>query len=196
MPIDHNRKLIFIHIPKNAGTAIERHCNMKDTGHKNWKYYFSKYLSEWEEYTSFAIIRDPVDRFISSYRYARMKKSYWHDNPQPNKAIYGEHPDYQICNKFDINSLCSKLNSNAVKLSHPGWLPQYKWICNWRRKVKIDVLIKYENLNKGLETLKIHDLPKLNFSKGSEDLEITEENKSFLRSFYKKDYKLLESIKN
>ena len=47
---------------------------MNDTGHHNWKYYFSKYLSEWNEYTSFAVIRDPIDRFISCYRYARMKK--------------------------------------------------------------------------------------------------------------------------
>ena len=43
MPVDHKRKLIFIHIPKNAGTSIEKHCDMNDTGHKSWKYYYSKY---------------------------------------------------------------------------------------------------------------------------------------------------------
>ena len=74
MPVDHKRKLIFVHIPKNAGTSIEKHCEMDDTGHKNWKYYYSKYVTEWNEYTSFAVIRDPIDRFISCYRYARMKK--------------------------------------------------------------------------------------------------------------------------
>ena len=69
MPVDHKRKLIFIHIPKNAGTSIEKYCDMNDTGHHNWKYYFSKYLSDWNEYTSFAVIRDPIDRFISCYHW-------------------------------------------------------------------------------------------------------------------------------
>lgn len=196
MPIDHKRKLIFIHIPKNAGTAIEKYCDMNDTGHKHWKYYFSKYSSVWKEYTSFAIIRDPIDRFISCYRYGRMKKSYWHDNSQPEKAIYGIHPDHKICKELDINSLCSKINSNTIKLVHPGWTPQYKWICNWRGRVKINRLINYENIIKELETLGIYDLPKINLSKDSEVLEISNKNKSLLRSLFKKDYKLLQSIKN
>lgn len=195
MPIDDNRKLIFIHIAKNAGTAIEKFCNMRDTGHKDWKYYYSKYSTEWAKYTSFAIIRDPIDRFISCYRYARMKKSYWHDNSQPDKALCGIHPDYKICNDLEINTLCSKLNSNNIKLAHPGWRPQYKSICNWRGKVKIDMLINFENINKELGLLKINNLTKINISKGSKDIRISAKNKSILRSYYKKDYKILESIK-
>ena len=57
------------------------------------------------------------------------------------------------------------------------------------------MLINYDNINRGLEVLEIDSLPKINQSKGSDCIEISDKNKSILRSYYKKDYKLLETIK-
>jgi len=193
MPVDHKRKLIFVHIPKNAGTSIEKYCDMNDTGHHNWKYYFSKYLSEWNEYTSFAVIRDPIDRFISCYRYARMTKSYWHNAIEPDKAIYGIHPDYKICSRLDINSFCSELFYGSVKLKHPSWSPQHLWIIE-DGEVKINRLVSYENIDKELEIFGIYNLPKKNFSQGSKEVNLSDENKKFMQKVYSQDYKLFDLI--
>ena len=57
-----------------------------------------------------------------------MTKSYWHNAIEPDKAIYGIHPDFTICSKLDINSLCSELSKGSLKLKHQGWYPQHLWI--------------------------------------------------------------------
>ena len=193
MPVDYKRKLIFVHIPKNAGTSIEKCCDMNDTGHKNWKYYFSNYLSEWNEFTSFAVIRDPIDRFISCYRYARMKKSYWHNATEPDEAIYGMHPEYKICSRLDINSFCSKLFKGSVKVKHPGWSPQYLWIMD-DGEIKINRLVSYGNIDKELEIFGIYNLPKKNFSEGSKEVNLSDENKKLIKKFYSQDYKLYDLV--
>lgn len=194
MPIDHKRKLIFVHIPKNAGTSIERHCDMNDTGHRKWKYYFSKYLSEWSAYTSFAVIRDPIDRFISSYRYARMTKSYWHNAIEPDKAVYGMHPDYKICSKLDINSFCSELFMNSTELKHLSWYPQHLWVMEGR-EVKINRLVSYENIDKELEIFGIYNLPRKNFSEGSKEVNLSAENKRLLQKVYRQDCELFDLVR-
>ena len=72
--IDHVNKLIFVHIPRTAGTSIEIACVGKDWWFidKNSKHLSLRemkilYSNEWKNYTKFSIVRNPIDRFISLY---------------------------------------------------------------------------------------------------------------------------------
>jgi hypothetical protein len=58
---------IFIHIPKNAGTSIKRFLYKADPGHLSSRFYALSAPALLERAESFAIIRDPFDRFMSSY---------------------------------------------------------------------------------------------------------------------------------
>jgi hypothetical protein len=58
---------IFIHIPKNAGTSIKRFLYKVDPGHLSSRFYALTARPLLESADSFAIIRDPFDRFMSSY---------------------------------------------------------------------------------------------------------------------------------
>ena len=95
MPISHKHKVIFIHIPKNAGTSVLEALGIQEFGHRKWFEYQYDYPNEWETYLKFAIVRNPFDRFVSNYEYAKMEKSYWHD--VDGNSISGKHKDFDIC---------------------------------------------------------------------------------------------------
>jgi len=62
--------LIFIHIPKNGGMSVNQALYGEHVTHCSIRYYrcIAPRLSA--ALPSFALIRDPVDRFASAYRYA------------------------------------------------------------------------------------------------------------------------------
>tara|TARA_B100000212_G_C27316681_1_gene508233 strand:- start:383 stop:970 length:588 start_codon:yes stop_codon:yes gene_type:complete len=188
MPIDHKKKLIFIHIPKNAGTSIlkTKDCNWQDNpgGHRSWKYYSSQYPKEWKEYTSFAIIRDPIDRLISNYQYAKMRKSYYHDSDSITI-----HPEYKLCSAFDINTFLELVFQSSINLRYVGWKPQNIWITN-NGKCQVQRIINYSNLDFELTSLGITKLPKINLSDRNNECSISPKNIKRLKEFYSDDYKL------
>jgi hypothetical protein len=59
--------LLFIHVPKNGGTSLKRALYTQDPGHSTLRFY------EWlaaplrAKSLCFALVRDPVDRFLSGF---------------------------------------------------------------------------------------------------------------------------------
>ena len=101
---------------------------MRESGHKHWSSYCNKHPYEWNNYKTLAILRNPVQRFLSCYNYARMDYSYWHSIDLSQSSIYGKHPDYDICKKHEINELIYLWTEGELLLSHPGWGTQQAWI--------------------------------------------------------------------
>lgn len=66
--IDHRRKLIYCKIPKNAGSSIMSIIDMP---------YENRYFHpvEHKDYFTFAIIRNPIDRFFSGFEELCRRKS-------------------------------------------------------------------------------------------------------------------------
>jgi hypothetical protein len=69
--IEHVRQagILFIHVPKCAGMAICRALYGTQLKHGSIRWY-RRYAPQLDGLPSFAIVRDPVDRFVSAYRYA------------------------------------------------------------------------------------------------------------------------------
>jgi len=88
MPVYHKHKLIHIHIPKTAGTAIEgffHRIGDMQWGRESWvgqekkngRWYEYQHLSMQElrslagspfpDHASFAVVRDPYTRLVSDY---------------------------------------------------------------------------------------------------------------------------------
>ena len=77
MTICHERRLIFIHIPKNAGTSIIGSMGVENIFiDKTIDEYKEHYVEYWDNYKKFTVIRDPIDRFISAYKCWRMCLSH------------------------------------------------------------------------------------------------------------------------
>ena len=66
------RKLIFVHVPRAAGTSIARALYGPGcTRHYSIRYFKTVAPGFWASADSFAVLRDPYDRFASAYAFVR-----------------------------------------------------------------------------------------------------------------------------
>jgi hypothetical protein len=70
-PVFRKKGLLFIHVPRAAGMSVARALGAAGTRHYTARY-FATIDPKWFVATpSFAVVRDPIDRFISGYSYLR-----------------------------------------------------------------------------------------------------------------------------
>lgn len=66
------RNLIFVHVPRVAGTSIARALyGPRCTRHHSIRYYKTVAPAFWAKADSFALLRDPFDRVASAYAFVR-----------------------------------------------------------------------------------------------------------------------------
>jgi hypothetical protein len=66
------RNLIFVHVPRVAGTSIAQALyGPRCTRHHSIRYYKTVAPDFWAQADSFAVLRDPFDRFASAYAFVR-----------------------------------------------------------------------------------------------------------------------------
>lgn len=191
MTISHEKKLIFIHIPKNAGTSIIESMNCKDNFFidKHISEYKKYYKNYWNNYTKFTVIRDPVSRFISAYKFARMNESGWFSST--NQEGLKKHHHYDICNKLDINEYVEYIFKNPQDLNR--WVVPQSWlIANEDNEIKdIDYFVRYEFLSEDLKKISLTNIKKLNSSTINDKnlIKLTKKSKYLLSKIYDIDYK-------
>ena len=188
MTICHKRKLIFIHVPKNAGTSIIKAMGPEevvfDKTIEEYKEYYGEY---WDKYKKFTVVRDPIDRFISAYKYARMKESGWFS--ATGEEGLKKHHHYDLCNEMDINEYATYTYENPYKMDR--WIcPQTFIIQNENKEIEIDYFVRFENLQEDLSKIGIKNIEKLNSSKIEDDsvIQLTKESKIKLYDYYDIDY--------
>ena len=188
MTINHEKKLIFIHIPKNAGTSIIKAMGVENLYmDKTIEEYKEQYKNYWNDYTKFTSIRDPIDRFISAYKFARMKESGWFS--ATGEEGLKKHYHYDLCNSMDINEYTSYIYKNPKEFDR--WIiPQTFLILNKDDEIEIDYYVRYENLIEDLKKIGIDSIEKLNSSKIDNDkvIQLTKKSKQMLYEIYDIDY--------
>lgn len=65
------RRIVFIHIPKTAGKSIASVLHRRGALHLTYVEFARLIGPRIDEYFVFAVVRDPVQRFYSAYRYLR-----------------------------------------------------------------------------------------------------------------------------
>ena len=189
MTINHEKKLIFIHIPKNAGSSIIKAMGVEniffDEVIDKYKENYEKY---WNKYKKFTVIRDPIDRIISAYKFSRMDESGWFSST--GSEGLNKHMHYDICNSMNINEYINYIYEDRRRLNR--WTVPQSWIItNKDGKIEIDFFVRYENLLEDLHQIGINNLEKLNSSeiKNKNLIQLTKKSKILLSEIYEVDYK-------
>ncbi len=172
-------KCIFIHVPKCAGTSIEKTLGGSQYGgHSFGRTIRRDNPQKWNEYYKFGIVRDPLTRFGSAYYY--MKERGLSKVLANDKILLSKDINDYIQNYF--------LKDNVLHM----W-KQTDFVCDVHKPI-VDIY-KYEELEKGwkeiLMKLNQHykPLPKMNKSK---DYTFSYDNQSLkiLYKYYERDFKL------
>jgi chondroitin 4-sulfotransferase 11 len=196
--ISDKYKCIFIHIPRAAGTSIKEALELQGRGHLPWQYYYLVYPGQWNSYIKFSVVRNPWDRVVSAYNYAKMKKSYWHDNL--NKIT--PHPDYELLHDKRFAECCEILKNKRNLLKHESWHPQHLWIVKTKDgndSLMVDFILRYENLENdfydlckklGISNI---NLPRVNPSNHNHYRQYyTQETKEIIEGLYSNDIRLFK----
>jgi chondroitin 4-sulfotransferase 11 len=199
IPININKdcKLIFIHIPKNAGTSVSKSLGFAKTAHhtaEEIQIILTKNI--YEAYDSIAIVRNPYSRFMSLFNYAKQEESLYHSSVNPDKSLYGKHLDYELLKNASLDDCIQLLYKGKLKhdLLWNQWRAQSDWIMNKKEKSLVKKIFKMENLNElQIYLNKKYDLtvefPKANVSNNTSwEEQNTQHSKELIYNYYKRDF--------
>ena len=160
-----NNRILFLHIPKTGGTSIE-YCLEREIGKGNQRHNNIRVIEDFingqdiNEYKIFTVIRNPLDRIISTWRWWVFHKDGYIIRPffkhkyGNEKIPYTSFKDYVLMIKdyFDGNADVSDNSISIKKDKAPLDRRHIEKLDWWLIKhdtslIKCDFL-KFENLNK------------------------------------------------
>ena len=189
-----NLGIHFFHIPKSGGTSISQLLYGRRIGHNSYEDVFRiKGERYFDKLIIFSVVRDPLQRLISSYRFA-LTGGELGDAKMKDK--YNRDERFSNFDRF-VNEWLVHQNLNEIDIL---FRPQYKFICDNNDKIVTENVFKIENIKKienFLEEVLNEniDIPHLNKTGGgNENLNIANSTKKTVIKLYQHDYKLFNYL--
>ncbi|PZT47643.1 alpha-2,3-sialyltransferase, partial [Helicobacter valdiviensis] len=136
-------KCIFIHVPKVAGSSIERAIYQTDrwlVGHVKANDYVKFDREKFESLFSFGFVRNPYDRVVSAYHYLKNGGGTLGDEKWAKENIC----QYSSFEEF-VEDLQDKITRCRV-LNWMHFVPQYKFLCNEDKHILVNFIGKFEQI--------------------------------------------------
>ena len=176
----------FIHIPKTGGTSIVNALGLssgKVKKHGKYGKGGGRYRGGHDilcEYVpnTFTVVRNPFDRLVSSFCYAKTKNSFH----------YKEHPYYEYIADCDFERFVEILPEFEGMFQ---LRPQSDYIYDDKNNLLVDHVLRYETLQKDFNKFWDIKLPHLNKSDRHKDWRkyYNENTIKPVYEFYKRDFK-------
>jgi len=198
---------VFVHIPKAAGNSLAIGLYGLSFGHHTAYDYYRNNKKEWEKVFSFTVVRNPLDRFLSTYNFLKIGGVSKFD-----KRFSQKHRLKTI----NVNTFIDKFFNNIrFKIYKPyiHFIPQNQFIIHKKYKYSlITKVYKFESLEDSYKNIvrdirlinpkfiPLHDdLPKINktkivFSEKTSIDEISDENIKRIKNYYYEDYQMFGYI--
>ncbi|ATC93403.1 hypothetical protein PTUN_a0638 [Pseudoalteromonas tunicata] len=187
----HKHKCIFVHIPKNAGTSILR--AFKDFGHRKhakWYDFFEANAYCFEIYHKFAIVRHPMSRIISAYKYSISGGNGTESDIAIKKVIEAKASNFNEFVEFvlDVDFI----------MIQPLFQPQYLYVYDRNYNCMLDSILRYENIESEWAMIATKYrwpssvMPMENQTKktSEEDCYLSEANRLKIKNLYHLDFEL------
>lgn len=168
--------IVFIHIPKAAGTSFSSALYGGFLGHVP-----ASSIERWASKAvralpSFAITRNPWDRAVSAFRYGRrLHMVDWKANPSVPRYVRQQVPNFDDFGDF----VREWLQHQQPEKLNPIFQPQWSYVCDRSGKVLVDHLGRVEDLAPTYDFLEAHLSAPLRIGQSNESGERID-----YRSFY------------
>lgn len=184
--------VLFIHIPKNAGSSISKALyNDYQTGHRTITE-FQSIDPEWvDQAWSFAIYRHPLDRLVSAHTFLVQGgyEGVWIDSRLGASLVK------------DFNDFVPWLAENPWMMRYWHFHTQQSYICNENGELQIDTLFGMNDMNEisnqiSARTGKECPIKHINPSKRRNDWQsyYTDNTRKIAEEIYADDFKLESHI--
>lgn len=188
--IFHKHNLLFTGIPKNASSSIFDILKNNTDNYHHHESLLLEYTKNdtdlMETYSSFCVIRNPYDRFISACY--QIKRDEEDENPN-----------------LSLDEIAFRIRDNGM--FNEVFIPQHTFIC-FGNRILVDKILRFESLNedwkayvdehnKNARFRVDHRLPKSNISENRKDWEqelqlLNNDNLILINQLYAKDFELFE----
>ncbi|WP_373355997.1 sulfotransferase family 2 domain-containing protein [Pseudoroseicyclus sp. CXY001] len=133
----HALGAIFIHIPKCAGTSLgEALFGTGRPGHFEWRHYAAENPEAFRRYFKFAVVRDPVERFLSAHAYLIAG----------GKSAADRAAGQDIAAHGDAASFLRSGFRAGGWQDYVHFRPQVRFICDREGRLQVDLLARHETL--------------------------------------------------
>ena len=186
--------ILFIHIPKAAGTSI---CmalyGMPTLGHQKIRDWHSWFPRSSRRITTFSVMRDPVERFVSAFHF--LKKG----GITPEDEVFGK----EVLGSFrDPDELAEAMRKEEFQkriVSQIHFIPQVEFLMDNEGGISIDHLLPMERMDlvEGYLSRALDrevTIPRLNNSESKELASLEPKNQAFIRDLYSDDCTLHASL--
>lgn len=190
-----DKEIVFVHVPKTGGASILQLClrhgiRIIDHDLRNPNYIsLTRYRSLNPNIYSFAIVRNPWDRVVSSYHYLRKGGIKGEDMLDADRFVN----QYRNFTQFVLNAFEAREILDQIHFR-----PQYKWISD-ERGVIVDMVGRFEKLQTSFSKwcvaigLPNYKLPHVNRSAHRSYKEyFNEQTIEVIRKNYRKDIELFK----
>ncbi|WP_417448405.1 sulfotransferase family 2 domain-containing protein [Idiomarina abyssalis] len=137
---------IFVHVPKAAGTSVNKALYGRTLGHYSAAEIQSKFPELYERAFTFSLVRNPWDRVLSAYRFACVGRT---DSMGVHKPDQYRIPEFGSFERF----VCEWLPKQDVEGLDYIFRPQWMFICDESGQVMVDHLGRVEELGATVEIL-------------------------------------------
>lgn len=179
--------IAFIHIPKNAGTSIAFELYGFQVPHLPAWTLRDYYPQQFHVWTKFAVVRDPVDRFLSSTNYL-LAGGINKFGVDAGRRIEKEFADL---NHF-VRSFLDNPDNSMIRDHH--YRPQVGYVLDETGSPIVDWLVRYDQLSNGLRLIipNCSSLPRLNVTQSQRysRSDLTTDSLETLRYVYRADFEL------
>jgi len=193
-PENHEKKAIFIHIPKSAGSSLSKQIFNRKFGHVKLAYYEKKNRELFKKYYKFSFVRNPWSRFYSAFQYLKDKRGNKIDIAWANIFLSEVDNFEEFCEKI-LND--EKFEKSIMKWVH--FIPQHTFLRDSKGEINIDFIGRFENINEDFKIIaKKFDmsdlLPKTNTSQRKKNYKnvYSPASKELVQRLYYKDIEIFD----
>lgn len=136
-------RLLFIHIPKNAGTSVAEKLYGRTLGHRSAQFYKAALPGKlFDECVRFAVLRDPRERFVSAFTYLK-QHAYRPADIAFRDRWLGEVEDIVV-----FIELFQSPDFRKAMMNWPHFRDQCQFICDKQGMLLIDYVFSMRALDK------------------------------------------------